>query len=120
MLSEPKLQQLLFGKLIAQVRDAQKRILMLGQQNIHQRLASFLLEFLNVPAFYDAKQARLILPVNRFDIADYLGTAPESTARAFVRLENEGLVKRIGTRMIEIRDLAGLHASRNERRRTQR
>lgn len=120
MLTEPKLQNLLLDKLAGQIRDAQRRILMLGQQSIHQRLASFILDFLKVPAFYDATQARLKLPVNRFDLADYLGTTPESTARAFARLENARLVKRSGTRMIEILDLAGLHALQNGRRRAQR
>jgi Mn-dependent DtxR family transcriptional regulator len=47
----------------------------------------------------------LKLPVNRFDIADYLGTAPESAARAFTRLEAEGLVKRVTSRTVDILDL---------------
>jgi CRP-like cAMP-binding protein len=120
MMTEPNLPYLLIEKLASQVRDAQKRILILGQQSIHQRLALFLLDCLEVPAFYDAAQAKLRIPVNRFDLADYLGTAPESTARAFARLEGEGLVKRIDARTIEIRDLAGLQGLRNERRRSQR
>lgn len=119
MLAEPKMQSLLFGSLTSQIREAQKRILILGQQSIPQRLASFLLDFLNVPGLYDAKEAKLKLPLSRFDLADYLGTSPESTARAFARLESENLIMREGTRTVVIRDLAGLQALQNERRRSQ-
>ena len=120
MLDEPQLQLMFCTKLANQVRDAQRRIMMLGQQNIYQRLASFILDFLDMPEFFDSRRSHLKLPVNRFDLADYLGTAPESTARAFARLEAEGLIKRRGSRIIEILDLQGLHALQNGRRRAHR
>jgi hypothetical protein len=88
-----------------------------GTQNIYQRLASFILEFLYHSEYFDAKTSRLRLPVNRFDIADYLGTAPESAARAFARLEHEGLVKRQTSRTLEILDLDGLLEMQRGRRR---
>jgi Mn-dependent DtxR family transcriptional regulator len=60
----------------------------------------------------------LILPVNRFDLADYLGTAPESTARSFAKLEDLGLIRRITARKIEILDKTGLRLlNRTPRRR---
>jgi CRP-like cAMP-binding protein len=117
MLDEPQLQFMFFNKLANQVRDAQRRIMMLGQQNIYQRLASFIIEILDMPEFFDSQRMLLTLPVNRFDLADYLGTAPESTARAFARLERDALVKRLGSRTVEILDLPGLHAMQNGRRR---
>jgi CRP-like cAMP-binding protein len=118
LLSEPHLQLVLFGKILRDYRQAQVRISTLGQQNTCQRLASFLLDFMQFPEFFDAEASCLALPVNRFDLADYLGTAPESTARAFAKLENFGLIRRITARRIEILDGEGLRKlNRTPRRR---
>jgi CRP-like cAMP-binding protein len=118
LLTEPHLQSVLFGKILRDYRQAQVRISTLGQQNTCQRLASFLLDFMQYPEFFDAQASCLTLPVNRFDLADYLGTAPESTARAFAKLENFGLIRRITARRIEILDGAGLRKlNRTPRRR---
>ena len=115
--TEPHMQQIFLEKVAFDFRQAQARIMVLGQQNIYQRLASFLLEFLYHSEYFDEKTSRLKLPVNRFDIADYLGTAPESAARAFARLEAEGLVKRVTSRTVDILDLDGLLEMQRGRRR---
>jgi CRP/FNR family transcriptional regulator len=120
MLTDPHLQLNLLTKVADQVRQAQRRIMMLGQQNVCQRLASFLLDFISLPEFFDERRSHLILPVNRLDLADYLGTAPESTARAFAKLESEGLVRRISSRTIEILDVEGLQHLQCGRRRAHR
>ena len=116
--SEPHLQQIFLEKVAFDFRQAQARIMVLGQQNIYQRLASFILEFLYHSEYFDPKTSRLKLPVNRFDIADYLGTAPESAARAFARLEAEGLVKRVTSRAVDILDFDGLIEMQRGRRRS--
>ena len=115
--TEPHLQQIFLEKVAFDFRQAQARIMVLGQQNIYQRLASFILELLYHSEYFDPKISRLKLPVNRFDIADYLGTAPESAARAFSRLESEGLIKRITSRTLDILDLEGLVEMQRGRRR---
>ena len=120
MLTEPQFQMTLLTKMANEVRQAQRRIMMLGQQNVCQRLASFLLDFISLPEFFDERQSILNLPVNRFDLADYLGTAPESTARAFARLESEGLVRRVNSRLVEILDAEGLQNLQCGRRRAHR
>jgi CRP-like cAMP-binding protein len=110
MLSEPKLQFNLLMKVTYEFRQAQSRIMSLGQQNTCQRLASFLVDLIRVAEFFDAKRRYLKLPVNRFDLADYLGTVPESAARAFTKLESLGLVRRITARTIEVLDIDGLQS----------
>jgi len=107
-LVEPHLQSVLLGKILYDCRQAQVRISVLGQQNTGQRLASFILDFMQIPELFDTESACLTLPVNRFDLADYLGTVPESTARAFAKLEDLGLIRRITARKIEILDRTGL------------
>jgi CRP-like cAMP-binding protein len=117
LLSDPKLQLNFLMKVAHELRQAQGRIMTLGQQNTSQRLASFLLDLLRVPELFDEKRLHLKLPINRFDLADYLGSAPESTARAFARLESMGLLRRVTARLIEVLDVEGLQlVQRNPRR----
>ena len=117
MTREPALQLNLLNKIAFDLREAQRRIMTLGQQNTTQRLASLLLDFAEHPAFYNKAYAQVTLPLSRFDIADYLGTAPETIARGFLRLEREGLIRRATTREIQIRDMEGLRRLRAEKRR---
>jgi CRP-like cAMP-binding protein len=117
MTREPSLQLNLLNRVAFDLREAQRRIMILGQQNTSQRLASLLLDFANHPAFFDEVRAEVTLPLTRFDIADYIGTAPETVARGFLRLEREGLVRRVTARLIQIRDLDGLHKLQRRKRR---
>lgn len=117
MVREPQLQLNMLVRVAYDLRQAQRQIMILGQQSTYQRLAIFLLEFLQYPEFYDAKKSRLALPINRFDLADYLGIARETVARAFARLEREGLARRLTTECIEILDVHGLRQLQRARRR---
>ena len=117
MVAEPKLQLAVFNKVVHEWLQAQSLIMVLGQQNTHQRLASCLVNLLRVPQFFDEQSARLRLPVNRFDLADYLGVASRSAERAFARLEEQGLVRRVTPRIIEILDMDRLKSLQLEQRR---
>jgi CRP-like cAMP-binding protein len=108
MASDPQLPLSLLTKLAHDFRQAQRQMMMLGQQSAHQRLALFLLDFMRNREFYDEALAHLTLPVNRFDLADYLGTTRETASRAFTQLEEQGLIKRIDLHRIEILNLTGL------------
>lgn len=114
---EPTMQLNLLNKVAFDLREAQRRIMVLGQQNTFQRLASLLLDFAQHPAFFDKAHAQVTLPLSRFDIADYLGTAPETVARGFLRLEREGFVRRVTSRVVQVRDMDGLRRLRAEKRR---
>jgi len=108
MVAEPQLQLHLLMKIADDFRRAERRIMILGQQNASQRLSSFILELLCLPEFFDRDRSLLKLPVNRFELADYLGTVTKSSERAFARLESAGLIRRITSRTIEILDIAGV------------
>ena len=118
LLCEPKLQINLLIRVAFDLRQAQRRIMILGQHNVAQRLSSFLLDFMQHSDFYDAKRRLLTLPLTRFDIGDYLGTAPETVARAFAGLEKSGLVRRLASRLIEIRNADALRLLVDGRRRS--
>jgi CRP-like cAMP-binding protein len=117
MLAEPQIQMHLFTKVADDFRQAEDRIMSLGQQDICQRLASFILELLRLPEFFDEEQSLLKLPVNRFDLADYLGAVTKSLERAFARLESGGVIRRRSSRLIEILDRNALQCSQREQRR---
>jgi CRP/FNR family transcriptional regulator, anaerobic regulatory protein len=102
MQDEPELQSSLLVRMAFDLRQAQNRILVLGQQNVSQRMASFLLDLMEHEAFYDASQKQLSLPLSRFDLGDYLGTSPETVVRVLSRLEKDGLIRRLSSRLILI------------------
>jgi len=104
MVREPQLQLHMLVRVAYDLRQAQRQIMILGHQSTYQRLISFLLEFIRQPEFYDEKKSRLDLPINRFDVADYLGIARESLSRAFAKLERDRLVRRLSSGSIEILD----------------
>ena len=116
-MAEPHLRLVLLGKILHDYREAQIRISILGQLNTCQRLASFILDSISIPEFFDKERSCLTLPVNRFDLADYLGTTPESAARAFAKLENFRLIRRITARRIELLDCPGLRLLQHTARR---
>jgi CRP-like cAMP-binding protein len=117
MRHEPDMQMSLFTRVAFDLRQAQKRIMVLGLQNVSQRLATFILDLMTHADFYDAQKRKLALPLSRFDLAEYLGTTPETVARVMAKLEKDNLIQRISPRLLEIRNEAGLERSLGGRRR---
>ena len=114
---EPALQASFLVRMTFDLRQAQRRILVLGQQNVSQRLATFLLELIEHEDFYDAGRGLLRLPLSRFDLGDYLGTSPETVVRILARMEKDGLLHRQSSRVLQILDLDGLSLLLRGRRR---
>lgn len=108
MMDDPQLQLNLLVRVADDLHRAQRRIMMLGQQTTSQRLATLLLEFVGHPEFYNDRDGHLHLPITRVDVADYLGIARETAARAITRFERERLLRRIDPKTIQILDIAGL------------
>jgi CRP-like cAMP-binding protein len=108
MLREPELQIRVLTRVAFDLRQAQRRIMILGQQNVSQRLVSFLLDLIEHPDFYDEDRRQLTLPLSRFDLGDYLGTAPETIVRTIAKLEKAGLIRRATPRLINILNVGAL------------
>jgi CRP-like cAMP-binding protein len=117
MKKEPEMQVSLLVRVAFDLRQAQRRIVMLGQHNITQRLASFLLELAHHPDFYNSRTRRLELPLTRHDLGDYLGAAAETAARALAGLERAKVIQRISPRTMEITDMDRLRDATGGRRR---
>ncbi|HEX4269869.1 MAG TPA: Crp/Fnr family transcriptional regulator [Rhizomicrobium sp.] len=117
MLEEPEMQVSLLMRVAFDLRQAQRRIVMLGQHNIIQRLASFLLELSQHPDFYNRRSRRLEVPLSRPDLGDYLGAAAETVARALSSLERTRVIRRISPRVLEIPDIDRLRQITSDKRR---
>lgn len=84
----------------------QSHTVMLGHASAAERVAAFLLEFSrrSGPAPVDA----FVLPMSRFDIADYLGIAVESVSRSLTQLRRAGIIDLTGPKRVRIASRARL------------
>ena len=87
----------------------------LGQRTASERLAVFILYLRHryrlsagLAEDSDPSLAVVALPMSRIDIADFLGLKKETVSRSFSQLETRGLIERIGSDRVRIRNLAGL------------
>lgn len=97
------------------LEDAYDLVYNLGQRTAVERLAVFLL-YLRYwhrisEGIRDDRDRRLIqiaLPMNREDIADFLGLKKETVSRSFRQLEERELIHRDKRSLVTIRNLAAL------------
>src|SRR5688572_11856164 len=97
--SELELQFLI--KVTHELREAQRRQIILTRQRAHDRVAMFLrmLQLRDVDA-----SSRIELPMSRRDIARYLGLSEEAVSRAAARLSRERIVAFHGRHLAQILD----------------
>lgn len=89
-----------------QLRSIQ-RALMLGQYNIAQRFAFFLMNWSEHNKFQGQSAAFFELPMSRRDIANYLGCSFESVSRVLRQLQEQGWIA-VHQRQIELRSPSAL------------
>jgi CRP/FNR family nitrogen fixation transcriptional regulator len=82
----------------------EKQLLLLGRKTARERVAAFLLEMNSRLTATDV----MALPMNRSDIADYLGLTLETVSRAFSEFQRMGYLKLRGRREIIVLNPAGL------------
>jgi len=88
----------LWGMATTSLRDAQDLMLLLGRRSAQERVAAFLIE---VDGRFGGTGA-FALPMTRRDIADYLGLTIETVSRTFSQLEENGALRRSGSRQITL------------------
>lgn len=102
LLAYPALQLRLLLKTVHDLRLAEQRIVMLSQESAQRRIAVFLADLCGLDAVYDAATGEIRLPLNRTDIADYLGLAVETVSRGIRDIEEAGLLERRSPRLFRI------------------
>ena len=86
----------------------QSHLLVLAAHNALEKLARFLLLLSREPMCTNGSAHELVLPMNRLDVADFLGLTIESVSRAFTRLKLDGYIAIRGTQEIKINRLDAL------------
>ena len=112
--SWPELERLVMLNILNELDAAREWMLILTNYRVTERLAGFLLllcrRWANVARLDQSGQEGigLTIPVSRSDLANFLGTRPESLSRAFHALADDGLIRLRTPYEIDILDIAAL------------
>lgn len=88
----------------AGIVSAQEQMLLLGRKTAQERLASFLI-WMSVRADERGDDAiRLLIPMSRTDMGDYLGLTVETVSRTMTKLKTQGVISLLDRGIIEIVD----------------
>jgi CRP-like cAMP-binding protein len=87
------------------ISGLQTRMVLLGRNSALERVSAFLLETAERLANSDGA---ILLPMSRYDIADYLAISVETVSRAMTVLRGRGVIALNGSRQIEMLDRSAL------------
>ena len=104
----PNLERQLLKLANADLDLAQEWMLLLGRKTAQERLATFLLLLAHKAKARGAPEAPVALPMNRSEIADYLGLTIETVSRQFSKLKSSGHIQIAHNHEVTIRNLDGL------------
>jgi CRP-like cAMP-binding protein len=96
------------AKVTHELRESQRRTILVGRRDAAGRLAMFLAWMSEQSGRTPRTEHQIPLPMTRSDIADFLGLSLESVARATAELERRGLVKFETRHLARIVDAARL------------
>jgi CRP/FNR family transcriptional regulator len=102
MQANPMLARRLFELACAELRQAQRQMLLLGRKSAEEKIASFLV-MLAEHADGDDEAANVInIPMSRQDMADYLGLTIETVSRTISRFKHRGLIALAGRQHVAV------------------
>ena len=103
--SGPGFSQKLLGLALRGLCRVQEHLLLLGRMNANEKLATFLLDL------HDRQGDTLVqLPMQRNDIADYLGLTFETVSRVLRVLKDQHMIRLPSVDRIEILDVGALES----------
>ena len=106
--NDPDLQFHFFSKVLDELRVAQRQALVLGRFGAAQRIALFLDLLDRHSEMHRSGGPSISIPMDRADIADYVGLTVESVSRTLQRLHRAGIIHLDGRHAFEIRDRVAL------------
>jgi CRP/FNR family transcriptional regulator len=92
LLDHPELERRLLETAANELVAAQEQMLLLGRKTARERLASFLLAQADAAPGCVQRSDQVDLPMNRTDIADYLGLTIETVSRSMTWLKGQGFI----------------------------
>jgi CRP/FNR family transcriptional regulator len=101
---DPKVGMQLYRALSEQLLAARDLLLTVGQRNATERLAALLLALSRRNERGDGEPGRIVLPMTRADIADFLSLTIETVSRTFTKLRQSGIIELVQSQLVVIRD----------------
>jgi CRP-like cAMP-binding protein len=99
--SDSRIAKLLSEIAFEAVCRLEAQLLILGRTTALEKIGAFLVELSDRQS---GRSNSVVLPVSRYDIADYLALSVETVSRSLTGLKERGLISSIGTRSIKIID----------------
>ncbi|PCJ36434.1 MAG: Crp/Fnr family transcriptional regulator [Alphaproteobacteria bacterium] len=105
----PNLNERVFDMTRTELNSTHAQMLLLGRKTAKEKLCSFLLTMRKKTSLLAKKSKDEIgLPMNRSDIADYLGLTIETVSRQFTNLNKLGLIKLDGADKVSLKNIERL------------
>jgi CRP/FNR family transcriptional regulator, nitrogen fixation regulation protein len=104
--SDPEVGRLVLNQTFEVVTRFQVHICVLGRTSAVEKIAAFLLEMSE--RLTDRTTEVVVLPMSRYDIADYLAMSVETVSRALTDLTHNGAITFLGKRHLRIVDRGSL------------
>jgi CRP/FNR family transcriptional regulator, nitrogen fixation regulation protein len=98
--SEPPLGRLLLEIASESISRSQGRLLIVGRVTAREKVRAFLSAM--AKRSFDPSEETVVLPMSRYDIADYLAISVETVSRALSELTRRGSIKHASTRRIRV------------------
>lgn len=92
----------------ASINRLHRRMVILGRTSALEKVSSFLLEMADRSP--TGPSSSVLLPMSRYDIADYLALAVETVSRALTELKGRGVISLGGVRRVRICDRHALES----------
>ncbi|MEO1563742.1 MAG: Crp/Fnr family transcriptional regulator [Pseudomonadota bacterium] len=111
--STPNISSRLIEMALDELDAARDWMLLLGRKTAEERVASFI-EMIARRSHIentDDQPIKLVLPLTRESIANYLGLTLETVSRQLSRLKSKGIIRFLDRRHFEVLDYQALHAS---------
>lgn len=86
---------------VASLTRLQEQLLTMGRTTALEKVGSFILD---MAARLPDSGDKVVLPVSRYDIADYLAVSVETVSRSLTHLKHRGVIALSGTRTVRIID----------------
>lgn len=104
LLKYPSISLKVLAEFSSRLEHSEKQATRFATEKVETRIALFLAECMD-----NKRQTMEVeLPMNKKDMASYLGTTPETISRKLADIEEAGYIKQISNKAIKILDLDGL------------
>ena len=107
MCEEPSFLNQMMDVAAGKLHQAEEQMILLGQRSALQKLAAFLVA---IARRLDCAGDEIRLPMDRADVADYLGLTIETVSRKFTQLKTEGIIALPSPSRVLVRNVWGLEA----------